>query len=162
MLEVTTMEIWTVPKMMESVTLMAGMEIVSGMFLLCMPSSFRFTIRCFPHVIDILAQTKGNTTYLWSCQHCTRQKSQKELETFASDPIGKCSQYGNSYHSSDRPPKCISFRPASSSGQRRASRHRNKMVVIIWGDRILPGLFSGDPPFSQIFFWFIDNQRFLE
>jgi len=41
MLEVTTMEIWTVPKMMESVTLTAGMEIVSGtMFLLCMPSSF--------------------------------------------------------------------------------------------------------------------------
>ena len=75
MLEVTTMEIWTVPKMMESVTLTARMEIVSGMFLLCMPSSFWFTIRCFPHVIDILAQTKGNTTYLWSYQHRTRQKS---------------------------------------------------------------------------------------
>ena len=76
-------------------------------------------------------------------------------ETFASDPIGKCS-YATlmAIHVTLVglwPAKWISFRPASSSGQRHASRHRNKMVAVIWGDRVLPGLFSGDPPFLSIY-----------
>jgi len=90
-------------------------------------------------------------------------------QTFASDPIGKCS-YATlmAIHVTLVglwPAKWISFRPASSSGQRHASRHRNKMVAVIWGDRVLPGLFSGDRiplfcPFIQNFFWFRDNQCF--